>query len=116
MKPSDVHNSWIGVDLDGTLAHYDGFKGEDHIGAPVPAMVEQVKKWIAAGHEVRIFTARRPSPAIRRWVKEHLGHSLRITNQKDPGMIATVDDRAIGVKRNEGVPFSRDNVAKVFAK
>lgn len=49
---------WIGVDLDGTLAHYDGWKGADHIGAPVPAMVERVKAWLANGREVRIFTAR----------------------------------------------------------
>jgi hypothetical protein len=26
---------WIGVDLDGTLAHYDGWKGIDHIGEPI---------------------------------------------------------------------------------
>ena len=51
-------NGWIGVDLDGTLAHYDGWKGPTHIGAPVPAMLERVKRWLAEGREVRIFTAR----------------------------------------------------------
>jgi hypothetical protein len=49
---------WIGVDLDGTLAHYDGWKGADHIGEPIPAMVERVKRWLAEGKTVKIFTAR----------------------------------------------------------
>jgi hypothetical protein len=49
---------WIGVDLDGTMAYYDGWKGADHIGEPIPAMVERVKRWLAEGREVRIFTAR----------------------------------------------------------
>jgi|SRR6478609_591159 len=51
-------NGWIGVDLDGTLAHYDGWKGADYIGAPIPAMVERVKRWLAEGKTVKVFTAR----------------------------------------------------------
>ena len=27
--------AWIGVDLDGTLARYDGWKGIEHIGEPI---------------------------------------------------------------------------------
>lgn len=59
---------WIGVDLDGTLAHYDGWKGADHIGEPVPAMVERVKRWLAEGKTVKIMTARvycPPEPSTR---------------------------------------------------
>ena len=37
---------WIGVDLDGTLAHYDKWRGVEHIGKPVPVMLERVKKWL----------------------------------------------------------------------
>lgn len=51
-------NGWIGVDLDGTLAHYDGWKSAAHVGAPVIPMVERVKRWLTEGREVRIFTAR----------------------------------------------------------
>lgn len=49
---------WIGVDLDGTLAHYDHWRGADHIGEPVPPMLARVKAWIDAGDDVQIFTAR----------------------------------------------------------
>jgi len=52
------NKGWIGVDFDGTLALYDQWRGADHCGEPVGAMLFRVKKWIADGHEVRIFTAR----------------------------------------------------------
>ena len=48
---------WIGVDLDGTLAHYEGWNG-GAIGAPIPKMVERVKAWLAEGKTVKIVTAR----------------------------------------------------------
>lgn len=34
-------NGWIGVDLDGTLAHYDHWRGETHIGPPIAPMVDR---------------------------------------------------------------------------
>ena len=49
---------WIGVDLDGTLAYYDHWRGPHHIGDPIPAMLNRVKSWLAEGKDVRIFTAR----------------------------------------------------------
>ena len=114
----DYHNKWIGVDLDGTLAYHKtgDFKGEDHVGEPIPEMVQRVRGWLGEGIEVRIFTARRPHPAIRRWSKEHLGKILRITNKKDPEMIAFFDDRAVGVKRNTGELFSEENEAQALNK
>lgn len=108
---------WIGVDLDGTLAHYDGHKGHSHIGEPVPAMVERVKRWLAVGREVRIFTARvtagqddRDLLLIRRiietWCSRHLGAALPITNVKDYSMDELWDDRAVAVEPNTGRPLN----------
>ena len=31
--------SWIGVDLDGTLAYYDGWVSDDHVGDPIEPML-----------------------------------------------------------------------------
>lgn len=102
-------SGWIGVDLDGTLAHYDTWRGPTHVGAPIPAMVERVKRWLEAGHEVRIFTARMSGtestlalPAIQRWCHEHLGRVLAVTNVKDYGMHELWDDRAVTVEQNTG--------------
>ena len=49
---------WYGTHLDGTLARDDvNLPGWD-IGEPVPQMVWQVKKWLAKGYHIKIFTAR----------------------------------------------------------
>jgi hypothetical protein len=101
---------WIGVDLDGTLAEYHRWMGIEHIGKPVPAMLERVKGWLAEGVEVRIFTARvcRPADrgaAVRRigdWCEMHGLPRLTVTNVKDYGMIELWDDRAVRVETNIG--------------
>ena len=105
---------WIGVDLDGTLARYDGWVEDPmQIGEPIPLMVDRVKKWLSEGREVRIFTARvgtqkddRVIPdvveAIENWCLEHIGRKLQVTNLKDFGMLEFWDDRAVRVEKNTG--------------
>lgn len=101
---------WIGVDLDGTLAYYDGWRGAGHIGDPIPLMIDRVRRWLAEGEEVRIFTARVAVPkqadeacvAISRWCHTHLGQDLPVTCEKDPWMIELWDDRAVQVETNTG--------------
>ena len=108
---------WIGVDLDGTLAHYEGWVGVTHIGDPVPAMVERVLRWIEQGRDVRIFTARVSRPEqekearrlIEAWCREHIGCVLPITNVKDTKMIELWDDRAVQVVPNTGEPVGHSN-------
>ena len=106
------NGGWIGVDLDGTLAHYEGFKGDDFVGAPIDPMVKQVRRWLREGHDVRLFTARKPSPVIRRWMFEHLGSVLPITNIKDHNMQALYDDRCVQVRRNEGT-FREEDLKQI---
>ncbi len=116
---------WIGVDLDGTLAEYHEEALATYIGEPVPLMLARVKKWLAEGRDVRIFTARvdggevaisMGNPAgeeyrdvdkvrdeIRAWCRIHLGQDLPITNQKDYGMVELWDDRCVQVITNTGI-------------
>ena len=107
------HKGWIGVDLDGTLARYDGWQGERHIGEPIVKMVERVQRWIDEGKEVRIFTARVAGPRqgisieettnlIKDWCLEHIGYNLEVTATKDFGMIELWDDRCVQVIPNTG--------------
>ena len=115
---------WIAVDLDGTLAHYEGFISAEHIGDPVPLMLARVKQWLAEGKDVRIFTARvdggetalsmgieegnhfkdviRVRQIIEAWCLKHIGQILPITNVKDFGMITLYDDRCVQVELNTG--------------
>jgi hypothetical protein len=53
-----MSKGWIGVDFDGTLAKYETWVSPEHCGEPIEPMVERVKRWLAEGREVRIFTAR----------------------------------------------------------
>jgi hypothetical protein len=99
---------WIGVDLDGTLARYEGWLGPEIIGEPVAPMLELVRQWLDCGREVRIFTARASVPAqippIEEWCLRHLGRVLPVTNVKDFGMIELWDDRCVRVITNKGRP------------
>ena len=97
----------IGVDLDGTLAYYDGFKGHDHIGKPIPKMMDRVKRWLKQGKKVCIFTARADSgkkgiDPVKKWLKDNGLPDLKVTNVKTPNIIKIWDDRAVHVKRNSG--------------
>ena len=112
---------WVGVDLDSTLAFYDGdWRGFHFIGDPIPAMLEQVKRWLAEGVEVRIFTARASDwevmapgdlkeeayriqvKPIVDWCELHLGVPLRVTCIKDFKLIQFFDDRCVQVEPNTG--------------
>lgn len=105
-------SGWIGVDLDGTLAHYSGWVGPDHIGPPVERMLARVREWLDEGREVRIVTARVSVPAqaasareaIDAWLMQHLGRTLPVTCEKDYGMIELWDDRCVQVVANTGDP------------
>ncbi len=103
-----MDGEWIGVDLDGTLAHYTGWQGAEHIGDPIPEMLERVHLWIANGMTVKIFTARaclpQQVPPIQAWLNKHGLGDLEITNEKDFGMVELWDDRVVRVITNTGQP------------
>lgn len=118
------------VDLDGTLAVYDRWRGHIHIGEPIPRMVDRVKQLLADGHYVTIFTARlagsdyvlgRAANAamyltdgpdckkyndiavlIEEWCRMHIGQVLPITAEKKPYFHAILDDRAEQILLNDG--------------
>ena len=99
----------IAVDLDGTLAHYDHWRGEQHIGAPISLTVSRIKQWLEQGHEVVIFTARigddRPESVryIQDWLEQSCGlPRLEVTNIKRRTFQVFYDDRCIQVEPNTG--------------
>lgn len=112
-------SGWIGVDLDGTLAKYDHWRGIEHVGEPIPLMMDRVKKWIKAGTTVKIFTARVSVPddmleeverPIHEWCEKHGLPRLEITCKKDFGMVELWDDRAVRVQMNTGKVVGIDEI------
>lgn len=108
-------NTWIGFDLDGTLAYYEHGSFPE-IGEPIPESVELVKMLLAKGHQVKIVTAR-VGPQDRQddedviydqkllicnWCIKHIGQTLEVTHSKDFSMWFLVDDRCVAVLSNRG--------------
>jgi len=106
----------IAVDFDGTLAHYEGYKGVGVYGEAVPSMLKRVRNWLAEGHKVVIFTSRVEDSAnsddegvwfqefcgISHWLKKHKLPELEITCIKSKSFTEIWDDRAVTVERNTG--------------
>ena len=113
-----IKQTWIACDLDGVLAsHYwnDQVEQDDlKIGSPIWPMVERVREYLAEGWEVRIFTSRGAwattlerlaiHHAIDEWCMAVFGQTFKITASKDPAMHAMLDDLAVRIVRNKGVP------------
>ena len=128
-----AYRPWIGVDLDGTLAHYDGWKAWNIIGPPIPAMMKRVQNWLAEGHEVRIFTARvaydedtcyvthtKFSRAdivevVQSWCEQHGLPRLPVTHEKDFQMSELWDDRCVQVIPNTGRSLAEEHLAELTA-
>lgn len=117
-------NGWIGVDFDRTLSYREHDGGDSLPGPPVAAMVSRVKRWLAAGKNVRIFTARvapgltepgwippeEQKAVIEAWCLKHLGQVLPVTCQKDYYMLELWDDIAVSVEENTGRQLSPSKV------
>lgn len=126
MFDDDPKQRVIAVDLDGTLATYDHFRGAEFIGDPIPEMVDKVKQELAAGSEVWIFTARiAPADneaqgqldimagmaAITKWCQQVFGVILPITYRKNRRFTEMWDDRGRQVYPNTGL-FVTDILAE----
>ena len=109
----------ICVDLDGVLATYNGWKGVDHIGEPLPGAVEFTRK-LSEFADVVIFTTRcnpeinKPEVAhllvnrVRKWLDKHgFTYADIYASQGKPIASAFIDDRAISCQPQEhgGVAF-----------
>lgn len=113
-KTKVKHKDVYAVDLDKTLAIYH--KWSDSVGEPIMPMVNRVKKMLAEGKSVVIFTARVAEESgfteeeiaeqrriIRAWCVKHIGQELPVTAVKSRHFVQFWDDRAVGVVPNEGL-------------
>lgn len=105
--------TWVGFDLDGTLAEDEGWHGIEHIGKPVKRMCNLAKKLHSEGKVIKILTARvapknnsdtkKAKEYIEKWCEENLGFIPPITYEKDSLMETLYDDRAVQVIPNTGI-------------
>lgn len=78
----------VAIDLDGTLAFYNGWKGPHHIGEPRPNAVWALNCFKYNGWDVTLFTNREESQAIWDWVEKFASGSVDRVNEcrKDPDL------------------------------
>ncbi|MDD3655016.1 MAG: HAD family hydrolase, partial [Desulfotomaculaceae bacterium] len=83
------------VDFDGVLAQYDGWRGPDHLGKPMPKVGDFLADLNSLGYRVVVLTTRQPF-AVTNWLIRHkmAGFVDTITNTKPPAK-AYIDDRGI---------------------
>ena len=101
----------IAVDLDGTLAHYDEWKGIDHIGDVIPSVKSALLDAQSEGAEIWIYTARVSDPEDALEARAHIAEWLVYNKINVQGITAVKmkhftefwDDRAIQVIKNQGV-------------
>ncbi len=108
------HKQTVCIDLDGVLAHYDGWRGDMHIGEPNPQAVKLVHMLRDADVRVLIFTCRtnrafkethygEVENAIREWLDDNgLGFCDLHTEGGKPFAGAYIDDRSVYFPENEG--------------
>lgn len=111
----------IAIDLDGTLAHYDCWKGIDHIGCVIPEVANAMERAQKEGADVWIYTARVSDPADAEEAGKYIEEWLKANNFKYEGITAVKhkfftefwDDRAIQVIKNTGEFVLYSNSAAV---
>lgn len=93
----------VAMDLDGTLAQYNGWKGEEVIGDLLPGAREAMQSLKDAGTQVIIFTTRGRTDLIKAWLEKNRVPYDHINQNPDQpkgtsGKILAdvyVDDRAL---------------------
>ena len=99
------HPKSVAIDLDGTLAQYDGWKGIEHVGEPHKGARQFTEALRNAGCYIIIHTARtctansdngKAGDVVRNWLECH-GSCFDVvwTGVGKPIACAYVDDRAV---------------------
>lgn len=98
----------IFVDFDGTMATQDGEYSRE-IGKPIYPIINLIKRHLAVGNEVIIFTARASQWSdeteksdIENFCKKYIGQILPITAIKEHNIDCYIDDKAVQVIKNTG--------------
>lgn len=93
-KHPDSNYATVLVDFDGVLSESSGPYVKDHFGPPIEEGLKLLRLCLQHGYSVVIFTARKETDMVAKWLDEHGFPNMMVTNHKIPAS-AYVDDRAI---------------------
>ena len=89
-------------DFDGVIAEYEGFKGKDVSGKPIPAVVDAIRQLKSEGHKIIIFSTRGDA-MLKKYCEDNdipvdyinRNPELEGENKGKPIAYVYIDDRAI---------------------
>jgi len=84
----------IALDIDGTLLHYDGWKGPGVFGEPLPGAVEFVQALASRQAHFCYFTSRDDKPEALAYLTSKGFPTAEIIGDKDKRIHVLFDDRA----------------------
>ncbi|MGE3468423.1 MAG: hypothetical protein AB7J13_15995 [Pyrinomonadaceae bacterium] len=135
-KTAATQRPRVCVDLDGVLATYDGWKGFDHIGPPVPGALDFARN-LAKVSDIVVFTSRcsgDPGPEgdipllttgqmrikIIEWLESHkFPYTDVYVGKGKPRVAAFIDDRAVNCSPQadtEAFDTALDSVYKILGR
>jgi hypothetical protein len=80
----DAHGPTVALDFDGVLAEYDGWRGVDHMGKPLPGAREFVQRLKDAGFCVIVHSCRAPH-YLKQWADK--GNNILDAQKKSSRII-----------------------------
>lgn len=64
------HRPVLAVDFDGVAAQYNGWKGEDHLGRPMPGLERFLEEVIKQGWNIILHSCR-PAWRLQKWAEQY---------------------------------------------
>jgi hypothetical protein len=106
-------------DFDGVISKYEGWKGFDVFGPPIPSVIETMKVFKTMGWLVTIFTTRQFTPTMQKWLEDNgvpydtinsTAHNPPHTSTK-PIADVYVDDRAVRFEGQDAESLVKEMLA-----
>ncbi len=99
MKKRDwVKEKIVSIDFDGVLSTYNGWKGKEIMGIPLPGAKKFIVNLIDSGYTPVVFTTRNPKLIIH-WLSKFDFPDIEVTNIKYPSVVY-IDDRNVKFEGN----------------
>ena len=109
-------------DFDGVIATYNGWKGFDVLGDPIPETIKVMQRLHSEGYHITIFTTRLFTPHMADWLKKNQVPYDEFNTSKNnpphtsskPVLHCIVDDRAVNFNYQTNRLTSKELYAQII--
>ena len=65
-----THKPVLAIDFDGVASQYYGWKGEDHLGRPMPGLERFLERVVEQGWQIILYSCR-PAWRLKNWAEQY---------------------------------------------